>query len=293
MDKNTLGGRVKRFARVGYAAGKAAGKYAGVRVLGLPFSKGAHADELRQALGGLKGPVMKLAQILATVPDVLPREYAQELAQLQADAPAMGWPFVKRRMKTELGSDWPDRFGAFEKKASFAASLGQVHRAEDIDGNPLACKLQYPDMTSAVEADLRQLKLVFSIYRRYDQAIDPSQIQQELTERLREELDYDREARHMALYGHMLKDEPHIHVPIPDPDLSTQRLLCMSWLDGRPLLDFVQDNPDIGAILFECTALPQFAWSVQNAVNLPVYDIYTLICWMYKSVVRFPFGGIY
>ena len=56
---------------------------------------------------------------------------------------------------------------------------------------------------------------------------------------------------------------------------------------------FVQDNPDIGAILFECTALPQFAWSVQNAVNLPVYDIYTLICWMHKSVVRFPFGGIY
>ncbi|MCW8915480.1 MAG: AarF/ABC1/UbiB kinase family protein [Magnetovibrio sp.] len=242
MDENTFKGRVKRYTRVGYAASKAAGKYAGLRVLGLPFSKSDHADELRRALGGLKGPVMKLAQILATVPDALPAEYTQELAQLQADAPAMGWPFVKRRMKTELGSEWLDLFSSFEKTASFAASLGQVHRAEDHDGSILACKLQYPDMASAVEADLRQLKIIFALYRRYDQAIDPTQIHQELSERLREELDYDREARHMKLYGHMLKNEDHIHIPIPKAELSTSRLLCMTWLEGKPLLEFAQDN---------------------------------------------------
>ncbi len=244
MDENTLRGRVKRYTQVGYAASKAAGKYAGRRVLGLPLDSSAHADELRQALGGLKGPVMKLAQILATVPDALPQEYTQELAQLQADAPAMGWPFVKRRMKTELGADWLSKFSEFEKQASFAASLGQVHRAVDQDGNVLACKLQYPDMASAVEADLRQLKVVFAIYRRYDQAIDPTQIHQELSERLREELDYDREARHMNLYGRMLKKEPHIHIPVPKEELSTSRLLCMSWLEGKPLLEFAENNPE-------------------------------------------------
>lgn len=244
MDKDTLQGRVKRYTRVGYAAGKAAGKYAGLRVLGLPISKSGHADELRRALGGLKGPVMKVAQIMATVPDALPPEYANELAQLQADAPAMGWPFVKRRMKAELGADWSDRFSNFEKKAAFAASLGQVHRARDRDGNPLACKLQYPDMASAVEADLRQLKIVFALYRQYDKAIDPSQIHHELSDRLREELDYDREARHMKLYRLMLQDEADIYIPMPNEALSTSRLLCMNWLDGEPLLAFAEAHPE-------------------------------------------------
>ena len=245
MDEDTLQGRVKRYTRVGYAAGKAAGKFAGSRILGLPFSNTAHAGELRQALGGLKGPVMKVAQIMATVPDALPPEYAKELAQLQADAPAMGWPFVKRRMKTELGPGWQDLFAGFEHKAAFAASLGQVHRATDHEGNTLACKLQYPDMASAVEADLRQLKIVFGLYRRYDKAIDPSQIHHELSDRLREELDYGREARHMRLYARMLKDEPNIHISKPKEDLSTSRLLCMTWLDGQPLLAFAENNPEL------------------------------------------------
>ena len=151
---------------------------------------------------------MKAAQILATIPDALPKEYAEELRQLQSNAPPMGWPFVRRRMQSELGPDWRSRFADFERQPAAAASLGQVHRARDHEGRVLACKLQYPDMLSAVEADLQQLKMVFGIYRRYDRAIDPSDIYKELAERLREELDYDREARHMAsLSADMLAGE--------------------------------------------------------------------------------------
>ncbi len=112
--------------------------------------------------------------MLATIPDALPAEYAGELAQLQSNAPPMGWPFVRRRMAAELGPDWQKRFKSFEHEAAAAASLGQVHRAIGHDGRLLACKLQYPDMQSAVEADLHQLKLIFAVYRRYDRAIDPS-----------------------------------------------------------------------------------------------------------------------
>src|SRR3546814_13652219 len=83
----------------------------------------------------------------------------------------MCWPFVRRRMATELGPDWQKRFARFEKEAAHAASLGQVHRATALDGRALACKLQYPDMGSAVEADLRQLRLVFAIYERGDRAV--------------------------------------------------------------------------------------------------------------------------
>src|SRR3546814_8185704 len=84
------------------------------------------------------------------------REYEEELRKLQSNAPPMGWPFVKRRMRSELGADWEKRFESFEREAAAAASLGQVHRAVSRDGRDLACKLQYPDMLSAVEADLQQ-----------------------------------------------------------------------------------------------------------------------------------------
>ncbi|MGQ0675188.1 MAG: ABC1 kinase family protein [Rhodospirillales bacterium] len=179
---------------------------------------------------------MKVAQLMATIPDALPSEYAAELAQLQADAPSMGWPFVRRRMAAELGPDWERKFARFERVAAHAASLGQVHRAWLADGAALACKLQYPDMASAVEADLAQLKLIFRVYESYDRAISTRQIHAEIAARLREELDYVREARHMRLYAGMLKHEKGVHLPRLVDRLCTRRLIVMTWLDGAPLL---------------------------------------------------------
>ncbi|KKJ76251.1 ABC transporter ATP-binding protein [Kiloniella litopenaei] len=237
-----LSGRLKRYAKVGSSVGGLAAQVVGNRVLGTGLNSAKHSIELKKALGGLKGPLMKAAQILATIPDALPKEYAEELRQLQSNAPSMGWLFVKRRMKTELGAGWQKKFQSFDQEATAAASLGQVHRAIDLDGQELACKLQYPDMISAVEADLKQLALLFGIYRRYDKAIDPSNILQELTDRLREELDYQREAQNMGLYGVMLANEKHVCVPSAVPELTTNRLITMNWLDGVPLLDFIKSH---------------------------------------------------
>jgi len=234
-----MSGRVRRYARVGTSVGGLAARVAGQRYLGMPADSAKNAQELRRALGGLKGPLMKVAQLLATIPDGLPDEYIEELRALQSNAPAMGWAFVKRRMAAELGTDWRGLFAEFEQAAAAAASLGQVHRARGADGQELACKLQYPDMASVVEADLRQLKLIFALYKRYDSAIDTREILHELTARLREELDYRREAGHLALYGAMLDGEDGVHVPTALPELSTGRLLTMSWLDGEALMDAV------------------------------------------------------
>ncbi|MFN4275124.1 MAG: ABC1 kinase family protein [Ferrovibrio sp.] len=236
-EDSTLG-RVRRYAKVGASVGGLAAKLGAERMLGVKLDRGKHAAELRAALGGLKGPLMKVAQIMSTIPDALPKEYVQELTQLQANAPAMGPAFVKRRMVAELGPQWQAKFGSFELSAAAAASLGQVHRATSKDGRALAVKLQYPDMASAVEADLRQLKLIFAIYRRMDAAIDTTHIHAEIAARLREELDYEREALHMRLYAEMLKGEANVHVPAVLPELSTKRLLSMTWLDGRRLLDY-------------------------------------------------------
>ena len=262
----SLGGRLGRYARVGASVGGLAARLAGERYLGWSLDRDKHASELKRALGGLKGPLMKAAQLLSTIPDALPPEYARELAQLQANAPAMGWAFVRRRMATELGPDWQAKFQRFEKEASFAASLGQVHRAVLLDGRDAAVKLQYPDMASALEADLDQLKVVFGIGQRFDPAIRTDEIQAEIRERLREELDYRREARHVALYRHILRDEPNVHVPDTVPELSTDRLLTMGWMAGAPLLDWKgrgQEERDALAInMFRAWYVPFYLYGV-------------------------------
>jgi predicted unusual protein kinase regulating ubiquinone biosynthesis (AarF/ABC1/UbiB family) len=172
----------------------------------------------------------------------------------------MGPAFVKRRMQAELGPDWEKRFAAFDKSPAAAASLGQVHRATGHDGRLLACKLQYPDMQSAVEADLSQFGILLSLQRRFNPEIDTTEIGKELGERLREELDYRREAGNMRLYGIALRGEPLINVPEPVADLSTRRLLTMTWLDGRPLLDFLdhslEDRNRIATALFRAWWAP-------------------------------------
>lgn len=253
-EDNRIAGRAKRYAKVGGGVGGIAAKVAGARLFGREIDDAAVAAALRTALGGMKGPIMKVAQMLATIPEAIPEEYALELAQLQANAPAMGWPFVKRRMASELGRTWQKKFGSFERDAAAAASLGQVHRATTLEGEPVACKLQYPDMQSAVEADLTQLEMVFAIQRRIDGVIDTRQMSKEIGARLREELDYNMEARHIALYQHMLSDDETIRVPDVVADLSTKRLLTMSWLDGQPLLDFreapLEDRNAIAAAMF-------------------------------------------
>jgi len=265
-EQNTVGGRLRRYARVGAAVGGLGVRFGAGRLFGIEVDKGKHAAELTAALGGLKGPLMKVAQLMSTIPDALPDEYVKELIQLQSNAPSMGWPFVRRRMAAELGPAWENTFAEFSREAVAAASLGQVHRARGHDGAALACKLQYPDMNSAVEADLRQLRLIFAVYERYDRAVKTKDIHAEISARLREELDYELEARHMRLYGHMLKDEEGVSVPEPVPELSTRRLLTMTWLDGVKLLT-VKEAPvarrnTVATAMFRAWYVPFYYYGV-------------------------------
>jgi predicted unusual protein kinase regulating ubiquinone biosynthesis (AarF/ABC1/UbiB family) len=236
-EANRFSARAARYARVGANVGALAARMASNRLLGSQDER-VQAQALASALGSLKGPLMKVAQMLATIPEAVPPEYAEALMRLQAEAPAMGAAFVKRRMRAELGPEWRTRFKDFDLHPAAAASLGQVHRAVALDGLSLACKLQYPDMASAVEADLAELDLLFSIHRRMGSAIDTRQIAQEIGARVREELDYRREAKLATLYRIMLADRPSVRVPRVFTDLSTRRLLTMEWLEGERLVKF-------------------------------------------------------
>jgi predicted unusual protein kinase regulating ubiquinone biosynthesis (AarF/ABC1/UbiB family) len=259
-ERNRFSARATRYARVGANVGGAAARIAGARFFGFSLDRAANALALAAGLGNLKGPIMKVAQLMATIPDALPPEYAAELMKLQSEAPPMGWSFVKRRMAAELGPEWEKKFKSFEHQPAAAASLGQVHKAISRDGKLLACKLQYPDMQSAVEADLRQLEILFAIHRRMDPVIDTREIAKEIGARVREELDYRREAKHVALYRKMLGETPEVRVPETWSDLSTGRLLTLDWLEGKKLLAYkdapLETRNRLARALFQAWWLP-------------------------------------
>jgi predicted unusual protein kinase regulating ubiquinone biosynthesis (AarF/ABC1/UbiB family) len=116
-------------------------------------------------------------------------------------------------------------------------------------------KLQYPEMQSAVESDLGQLRTVIALFKRMDQSIDPSQAIVEIGDRLREELDYERETKAMRLYRNFFSGSQTIATPEPIEALSTRRLLTMTWLDGKGLMHFksapLETRNRVAALLFE------------------------------------------
>jgi len=248
-ERNRITARIGRVASVGANISGAVG----ARMMGA--DQAALAKAVRQALGRSKGPLMKVAQLLSTIPDLLPEAYAKEFRTLQAHAPAMGWPFVQRRMRAELGDDWLTKYASFDREAAAAASLGQVHRATAHDGRALACKLQYPDMASAVEADLGQLRTLLGLFKNMDGSLDSSEAIVEVGERLREELDYARELKQMRLFALMLANEPAINTPEPLEELSTKRLLTMTWLEGKGLMHWLGESQEtrnhIAELLFK------------------------------------------
>ena len=255
MDElNKFSKRIKRYASLGTSASSFALNFVGTKFFNKENQD--NAEELTRVLGNLKGPIMKIAQLLSTVPDLLPKEYSMELTKLQSSAPPMGWNFIKRRMTKELGIDWIKKFDSFEKEPFAAASLGQVHKAV-YKKKEIVCKLQYPDMLSIVEADINQLKLLFSLYKRIDKTIDTSEIQREISSRVREELDYIREQKHMVMFAKIFSESHNVIVPNFFPDISTERLLCMNFLEGKKLLEFKDKSHSIRKKLAENMF---FAW---------------------------------
>ena len=241
MDElNKFSKRFKRYSDLGGSASLLAFKFLGSKIF-KEIDPSKNAEDLSKMLGGLKGPIMKIAQLISTVPDILPQEYVKELTKLQSNAPPMGWNFVKRRMRNELGIDWTRNFRSFEKEPFAAASLGQVHKA-CYQNKEIVCKLQYPDMLSIVEADINQLNLLFSIYKKIDKSIDTTEIQEEISNRVREELDYEREMKHIMMFEQIFCDSNCVHVPKVIKEIPTNRLLSMNYLHGKKLLDFKKSS---------------------------------------------------
>ncbi|MGQ4877320.1 ABC1 kinase family protein [Billgrantia sp. LNSP4103-1] len=197
----------------------------------------ALGEVLFEGLSELKGPAMKLAQIMAQWDDLLPPDLADELARLQRQAEPMPWEGIRRTLLAQYGT-LEAHFREIEPRPFASASMGQVHRAVSHDGETLVLKVQYPGLAEVLEDDLAQLRSILRLGRwlKVPQArLDA--LFEELAASLRNELDYQAEAGALERYRQRYAHLKGLAIPEPLPALSGPRVLAMRYLPGTPLRD--------------------------------------------------------
>ena len=241
-----------RLARTGRVGGLVAGqglRWAGTRAANLVRSPeraeaatgeraAAFAHELVEQLGRMRGAAMKIGQVLSTVdftaiPESEREDFKRTLAALRDDVPPLPFGKIEKLVRDELGGPVSAHFAEFEHEAFAAASIGQVHRAVTLDGEPVAVKVQYPGMAEAVETDLRNLGLLLPLVKRLAPGLDVRALAAEMRERVAEELDYEIEAQNHRAMARAWRDHPFAHVPTVHTTLSSRRLLVTELLEGR------------------------------------------------------------
>lgn len=201
------------------------------------------AVRVLDSMSYLRGATMKVGQMLATFPDIVPREFVDTLQRLHFEAPPMHWSLLKEMVHNELGDD-PDRlFASFDRRAFAAASLGQVHAATLKSGEVVAVKIQYPGIARTIREDIRNL-LLFMLPARLSRDWENAKEQfHDLRVRLERETDYELEAAMLAKARPLFREDDCIVVPRVYPQHSTARVLTMERLKGVHLDQFLAANP--------------------------------------------------
>lgn len=185
-----------------------------------------------EALGQMKGALMKLGQMASYLDQGMPDHVRDALATLQHDAPPMSDALADAAFEDELGVLPAEAFAEWDPTPIAAASIGQVHRALTHDGRAVAVKIQYPGVDEAVDADLGNVGLLFAGLGQLFPGLDHGPLVDELRERLREELDYSIEARNQRSFAGYYRGHPVIHVPDVVDELSTRRVLTTELAEG-------------------------------------------------------------
>lgn len=242
-------GRVRRSAKLGSVLGSQGAKYAGTKASNLVRKDDSaqeklddrHAEtamKMVEALGQMKGAAMKIGQFASFIDtEFIPEEYREtyqeQLSKLRSDAPAMPWHQVVEVLEEEYdGAPIESMFASIEEKAVAAASIGQVHRAELLDGRIVAVKIQYPGIAEALESDLRNAGMLVRMAKVMAPGLDVKEVVKELRERVLEELDYEYEAQNQRSFARAYRDHPFIYVPDVITRLSRRRVLVTEFVDG-------------------------------------------------------------
>jgi predicted unusual protein kinase regulating ubiquinone biosynthesis (AarF/ABC1/UbiB family) len=190
------------------------------------------AEQVAEALGGMKGAFMKLGQMASYLDVGLPDHARDALAGLQQNAPPMSADLAARVVEGELGAPPAELFLEWDPQPLASASIGQVHRAITRDGRAVAVKVQYPGVDAAITADLESAGLVFGAMGLAFSGFEPGPLVEEIRARIIEELDYANEARNQQLFADFYRDHPFVHVPDVVSELSTARVLTTDLAEG-------------------------------------------------------------
>jgi predicted unusual protein kinase regulating ubiquinone biosynthesis (AarF/ABC1/UbiB family) len=202
----------------------------------------ANAMRLTEGLSHMRGAALKLGQMLSMDPGVvLPAEMASILASLQADARHMAPHQLSRVLDAEWGEGWRSRFARFDEVPFAAASIGQVHRAQSLDGRDLAIKVQYPGVRDSIDSDIDNIASLFRLPGLMPPGMDLAPLLTEAKRQLHDEADYEREAAWLVRFGALLSGSADFLVPAHVPEFSTPRVLAMSFVESVPLDALAQE----------------------------------------------------
>jgi predicted unusual protein kinase regulating ubiquinone biosynthesis (AarF/ABC1/UbiB family) len=202
------------------------------------------ALEILGTMGYLRGAVMKIGQLLANMPHIIPEKVADTLEKLQFEAPPMHFSLIREVFLDEFGKDPSELFASFDKKAFAAASLGQVHKATLKTGEEVAVKIQYPNMAATIRSDLANLRKVLMPMKLHQEGRYITQHLSDIESVLVGETDYRAEASFMKKARGHFSPEDMILVPRVWDEFSTDRVLTTDFLKGRHAGDFLKEDPD-------------------------------------------------
>ena len=228
-----------------------------------------NAEMLARRLAVLRGPAMKLGQLLSlSGEELVPEEFRRALDVLRSQGYAMPDSQLRRVLGREYGKGWQQKFAQFEFEPVAAASIGQIHRARKHGGRELALKIQYPGVARSVDSDVDNLA---ALLRRLDflpLQLDVPALTAEAKRQLKLETDYESEARNLERYRRLVAEMPEVVVPRVDRTLTTRHVLAMDWIDGEPLEALASE------------AVPQ---ARRNAVARTLYEL------MFRELFEFRF----
>jgi predicted unusual protein kinase regulating ubiquinone biosynthesis (AarF/ABC1/UbiB family) len=208
------------------------------------------AEDIAETLGTMKGVLMKIGQLASYVDDGLNPQVRRTLSRLQDSVPPMSAELAAGVIETDLGAPPDELFEKWDPAPIAAASIGQVHRAITRDGLAVAVKVQYPGIRETIEADLGNVALIKRLIKVAAPRQDVDGLIAELRERIREELDYEREARNQQRFADYFSGHPTIDVPSIVGGLSSERVITSELATGARFAEFMtwpQEEKDLAA----------------------------------------------
>ena len=201
-----------------------------------------NAEDIYDGLKNLKGSALKVAQMLSMDKSIMPQQYVDKFSLSQFSVPPLSAPLVRKTFKKYFG-DYPESlFDTFEPNAVNAASIGQVHKATKY-GKNLAVKIQYPGVADSISSDLALVK-PFAVRMFNIKGKDSDKYFKEVEDKLLEETDYILELKQSLEVSKKCEAIANLRFPTYYPELSSEKILTMEWMEGEHLSEFTSHNKD-------------------------------------------------